>query len=254
MRKNDEIGYGSFVEKELRRVVAIKLSVNQGRFREESVFFGGRRDTPTPTHSTFYPGSLDDFGIWHNITVGRMGAWHKLKDKTMNAKKYKVAITEIAAKTAAKKNGGAAARYWGVIVIDKETGEKRTAADIIATAARKAAADKDEKAAAVVRERAKIYGGAYRRDTAAIIAAAAYAEKNGGCELAKSIAARLDEARRVEAEYTAAEEKRKAERRARRLANMTDAEKAAAAAREEIRAIKEDAKKRIVAIKIKAMA
>ena len=69
MRKNDEIGYGSFVEKELRRVVAIKLSVNQGRFREESVFFGGQRDTPTPTHSTFYPGSLDDFGIWHNTLV-----------------------------------------------------------------------------------------------------------------------------------------------------------------------------------------
>ena len=26
-----------------------------GRFRDWSVFFGGRRDTPTPTHSTFYP-------------------------------------------------------------------------------------------------------------------------------------------------------------------------------------------------------
>ena len=79
MRKNDEIGYGSFVEKELRRVVAIKLSVNQGRFREESVFFGGRRDTPTPTHSTFYPGSWDIFGIWHNIPVAsdrsRLDLW-----------------------------------------------------------------------------------------------------------------------------------------------------------------------------------
>ena len=69
MRKNDEIGYGSFVEKELRRVVAIKLSVNQGRFRDGSVFGRGRRDTPTPTHSTFYPGSWDIFGICHNITV-----------------------------------------------------------------------------------------------------------------------------------------------------------------------------------------
>ena len=71
MWKNDEIGYGSFVEKELRRVVAIKLSVNQGRFSEESVLEGGRRDTPTPTHSTFYPGSWDIFGIWHNTLVAR---------------------------------------------------------------------------------------------------------------------------------------------------------------------------------------
>ena len=74
---------------------------------------------------------------------------------------------------------------------------------------------------------------------------------NGG-DLAKSISARLDEARRVEAEYIAAEEKRKAERRARRLAAMSDAEKAAAARREEIRAIKADAKKRIDAIKAAA--
>ena len=43
----------------------------------------------------------------------------------MNKAKYKVAITETAAKTAAKKNGGAAVRFWGVIVIDKDTGEKR---------------------------------------------------------------------------------------------------------------------------------
>ena len=60
------------------------------------------------------------------------------------------------------------------------------------------------------------------------------------------------ESRRVEAEYAAAEEKRKAERRARRLASMTDAEKAAAARRDEIRAIKADAKKRIDAIKAAA--
>ena len=166
----------------------------------------------------------------------------------MNTKKFKVAITEIAAKTAAKKNGGAAARFWGVIVIDKETGEKRTAADILNTAAKKAALAKDEKGAAVIRERVKTYGGAYRRDTAAIVAAEAYVETNGG-ELAKSIAARLEEARKTEAEYTAEEERRKAERKARRLANMTDAEKAAAARRDEIRAIKADAKKRIDAIR-----
>ena len=55
MRKNDEIGYGSFVEKELRRVVAIKLSVNQGGFRDGSMFFRGQRDAPTPTHSTLSP-------------------------------------------------------------------------------------------------------------------------------------------------------------------------------------------------------
>ena len=170
----------------------------------------------------------------------------------MNTKKYKVAITEIAAKTTAKKNGGAAARYWGVIIIDKESGEKRMAADTLTAAAKKAALAKDEKGAATIRERVKIYGGAYRRDTAAIVAAAAYVEMNGGCELAKSISARLDEARATEAEYTAGEEKRKAERKARRLAAMTDAEKAAAARREEIRAIKEDAKKRIEAIKAAA--
>lgn len=169
----------------------------------------------------------------------------------MNAKKYKVAITETAAKAAAKRLGGAAARYWGVIVIDKASGEKRTAADILAAAAKKAYVANDEKAAAMIRERAKIYGGAYRRDTAAIIAAAKYVEINGG-ELAKSIAARLEEARRIEAEYTAADEKRKEERKARRLANMTDAEKAAAARRDEIRAIKADAKKRIDAIKAAA--
>ena len=169
----------------------------------------------------------------------------------MSTKKYKVAITETAAKTAAKKNGGAAARFFGVIVIDKETGEKRTAADILTAAAKKAALAKDEKGAAVVRERAKIYGGAYRRDTEAIVAAAAYVHMNGG-ELAKSISARLEEARRVENEFAAAYEKKKAERKARRIANMSDAEKKAAAAREEIRAIKADAKKRIDAIKAAA--
>ena len=171
----------------------------------------------------------------------------------MNAnKKYKVAITEIAAKTAAKKNGGAAARFFGVIVIDKETGEKRTAADILTAAAKNAVMKGDEKGAAVIRERVKTYGGAYRRDTAAIVAAAAYAEMNANCELAKSISARLDHARKTEADYTAEEERRKAERKARRLANMTDAEKKAAARRDEIRAIKADAKKRIDAIKAAA--
>ena len=169
----------------------------------------------------------------------------------MSKAKYKVAITETAAKTAAKKNGGAAARFWGVIVIDKESGEKRTAADILARAAMKALAAKDEKGAAEIRERVKIYGGAYRRDTAAIVAAAAFAEMNGG-ELAKSIAARLEEARKTEAEYTAEEERRKAERKARRIAAMSDADRAAAARREEIRAIKEDAKKRIEAIRAAA--
>ena len=173
---------------------------------------------------------------------------HKRKGKPMNKAKYKVAITETAAKTAAKKYGGAAARFFGVIVIDKESGEKRTAADMLEAAARKAAAAHDETAAADVRERVKAYGGAFRRDTAAIVAAAKYVEMNGG-ELAKGIAARLDEARRTEAEYAAEEEKRKAERRARRLASMTNAEKAAAARREEIRAIKADAQKRIDAIK-----
>ena len=166
----------------------------------------------------------------------------------MSKEKYKVAITEMAAKTAAKKNGGAAVRFWGVIVIDKETGEKRTAADILSSAAKKAALSRDEKGAATIRERVKIYGGAYRRDTAAVVAAAAYVETNGG-ELAKSIAARLEEARKTEAEYTAEDEKRKAERKARRLAQMTDAEKAAAARRDEIRAIRAEAQKRIDAIK-----
>ena len=167
---------------------------------------------------------------------------------TMNAKKYKIAITETAAKTAAKRIGGAAARFWGVIIIDKETGEKRTAADILTAAAKKAYTANDEKGAAEIRERAKTYGGAYRRETAAIIAAASFADMNGG-ELAKSIAARLDEARLTEAEYAAADEKKKAERKARRMAAMTEAEKAAAARREEIRAIKADAKKRIDAIR-----
>lgn len=171
----------------------------------------------------------------------------------MNAKKYKVAITEIAAKTAAKRIGGAAARFWGVIVIEKESGEKRTAADILTAAAKKAYTANDEKGAAEIRERVKTYGGAFRRDTAAIIAAAAFAQLNGG-ELAKSIAARLDEARQIEAEYAAADEKRKDERKAARFAKMTDAEKAAAARREEIRAIKADAKKRIEAIKTAAAA
>ena len=169
----------------------------------------------------------------------------------MSKEKYKVAITEMAAKTAAKKNGGAAVRFWGVIVIDKETGEKRTAADILNAAAKKAALARDEKGAAVIRERVKVYGGAYRRDTAAIIAAAAYAETNGG-ELAKSIVTRLDHARKTEADYAAEEERRKAERKARRLANMTDAEKKAAENREAIRAMKADAKKRIDAIKAAA--
>ena len=169
----------------------------------------------------------------------------------MNAKKYKVAITETAAKTAAKKNGGATTRFWGVIVIDKESGEKRTAADILTSAAKKAAAANDEKAAAEIREKVKIYGSAYRRDTEAIVAAAAYCHETGD-KLAKSIAARLDEARKIETEYAQAADKAKAERRARRLAKMTDAEKAAAARRDEIRAIKADAKKRIAAIKAAA--
>ena len=172
----------------------------------------------------------------------------------MNKAQYKIAITETAAKTASKKNGGAAARFWGVIIINKENGEKRTAADVLAAAAKKAEAAKNETAAAGVRELVKAYGGAYRRETAAIVAAAEYVETNGECELAKSIAARLDEARRVEAEYTAAEDNRKAERKARRMAAMTDAEKAAAARRDEIRAIRADAKKRIDAIKAAAAA
>ena len=167
--------------------------------------------------------------------------------KTMK-EKYKIAITELAAKTAAKRDGGAAARYWGVIVIDKDTGEKRTAADILVAAARAAVKSHDQEGAADVRNLARLCGGAYRRDTAAIVAAAAYANIGGG-ELAASIAARLDEARRVEDEVTKADEKRKSERKAARLAKMTDEEKAAAARREEIRAIKEDAKKRIDAIK-----
>ena len=169
----------------------------------------------------------------------------------MSTKKYKVAITETAAKTASKKNGGASARFYGVIVIDKESGEKRTAADILARAAMKALAAKDEKGAAEIRERVKIYGGAYRRDTEAIVAAAAYVHMNGG-ELAKSIVSRLEEARRTETEYAKEADRKKAERKARRLASMTDAEKAAAAAREQIRAIKADAKKRIEAIKAAA--
>ena len=124
---------------------------------------------------------------------------------------------------------------------------------MLEAAAKKAAVAKDETAAAVIRERVKAYGGSYRRETAAIIAAAKYVEMNGG-ELAKSISARLDDARRTEAEYAAADEKRKAERKARRMAAMTDAEKAAAARRDEIRAIKADAKKRIDAIKAAAAA
>ena len=172
----------------------------------------------------------------------------------MSEAKYKVAVTEIAAKTAAKRIGGAAARYWGVIVIDKETGEKRTAADILTAAARKAYVANAETAAATIRERVKAYGGAYRRDTAAIVAAAAFADANDDCELAQSIAARLDEARATEAEYTAEEERRRAERKARRLAAMSDAEKAAAARREEIRAIRADARARIDAIKAAAAA
>ena len=167
---------------------------------------------------------------------------------------YKVAITEIAAKTAAKKYGGAAARYWGVIVIDRETGEKRTAADILAAHARKAAAAHDEKIAAVIREKVKTYGGAYRRDTAAIVAAAACVEMNEDCELAKSIVSRLEEARRTETEYAKEADRKKAERKARRLANMTAAEKKAAAAREEIRAIKAEARARIDALKAAAAA
>ena len=221
-------------------------------FRERAIFFGGQRDTPTPCHSAFSPdgGSIPTFAI---IPASCEWAHGKTKgQKTMNAKKYKVAITETAAKTAAKRIGGAAARYWGVIVIDKDSGEKRTAADILTAAARKAYVANDAKGAAAIRERVKVYGGAFRRDTAAIIAAAAYAEKNNDCELAKSIAARLEEARSVEDEIAADEEARKAERKARRLAKMTDAEKAAAAQREEIRAIKADAKKRIIAIKMAA--
>ena len=118
-------------------------------------------------------------------------------------------------------------------------------------AAKKAALAKDVTAGAEIRRKVQTYGGAYRRDTAAIVAAAAYVEANGG-ELAKSISARLEEARKTEAEYTAEEERRKAERKARRMAMMSDAEKAAAARRDEIRAIKADAKKRIDAIKAAA--
>ena len=198
-----------------------------------------------------FPRRRIDFKICDNALVVRIIARRKRKDKIMSKAKYKVAITETAAKTAAKRIGGAAARYWGVIVIDKDSGEKRTAADILTAAAKKAYVANDAKGAAEVRERVKVYGGAFRRDTAAIIAAAAFADMNGG-ELAKSIAARLDEARKVEAEYEAAEEKRKAERKAARLAKMTDAERKAAAARASIRAIKDDAKKRIIAIKMAA--
>lgn len=224
-----------------------------GGFRERSIFFRGQRDTPAQYHSALSPdaGSIPTFAIIPSVV--RIGAWQKRKDKIMNNAKYKVAITEIAAKTAAKKYGGAAARYWGVIIIDKETGEKRTAADMLNAAAKKAAAAHDEEGAAAVRHCTTIYGGAYRRETEAIVAADAYAYMHGG-DLAASIAARLEEARRVEAEYTAEEERRRAERKARRLAAMSDAEKAAAARREEIRAIRADAKRRISEINAAAAA
>lgn len=169
----------------------------------------------------------------------------------MNKAKYKIAITETAAKTAAKKNGGAAARFFGVIVIDKESGEKRTAADILTAAAKKAAAANDEKGAAAIRERVKIYGGAYRRDTEAIIAAAAYCHETGD-ELAKSIIARLEEARRIETEYAKAADKKKAERKAARLAKMTDAERKAAEKRDAIKSIKAKAAADIAAVKAAA--
>ena len=225
-----------------------KKRENRRLSRRVDVFWGTEEDSPG--------GGLETFPRFQLLALyyvqRREWARPKKRNKKMNAKKYKVAITETAAKTAAKKNGGAAARFFGVIVINKESGEKRTAADILTALAKKAAANKNEKAAAEIREHVKIYGGAFRRDTAAIVAAAAFAEINDECELAKSIAARLEEARKTEAEYTAEEERRKAERRARRLASMTDAQKAAAARREEIRAIKEDAKKRIDAIKAAA--
>ena len=92
---------------------------------------------------------------------------------------------------------------------------------------------------------------AERSKKGGIVAAAAFADINGG-ELAKSIAARLEEARRTETEFAAEDERKKAERKARRLANMTDAEKKAAADRDAIRAIKADARARIDAIKAAA--
>ena len=99
--------------------------------REGDIFWGTEEESRGGDLATFPHFRLLAIYYWQR----RKWLRGTKKDKIMNSKKYKVAITETAAKTAAKQNGGAAARFWGVIVIDKDSGEKRTAADMLAAAA-----------------------------------------------------------------------------------------------------------------------
>ena len=53
----------------------------RSRFRDGSVFFEGRRDTPTPTHSTFSPdhGEISAFAIISPSGEWALGTKGKLK-------------------------------------------------------------------------------------------------------------------------------------------------------------------------------
>ena len=163
----------------------------------------------------------------------------------MGTKQYKITVAEAATKSARMDRGGATARAWCVIRIDTATGDKVTAAQII-TAAAARAADKD--AARKVKDMSRACGGSYARRTAAILAAARAADMWGdGYYLDKRLD--LDAARSEEEVHIAAAAARMAAARQRRLERMTPDQRAAAALRESIRAIRARAAEEIAALK-----
>lgn len=139
--------------------------------------------------------------------------------KTQNAK-IKVYIKAASVKNAAYKNGGAI--YNGFAVMIARGDEVSTAAHefgkiaqdcaaIVANGGKLATAT-DKVNAATAKNNALQYGRIFRRKCAAICAAASVAELIGG-KLADKLAEQLEQARAEQAEWIAADERAKAERR-----------------------------------------
>lgn len=137
----------------------------------------------------------------------------------------KIYIKAASVKSAAYKNGGAT--YNGFAVMIARGDEATTAAHelgkiaqecaAIVTNGGKLATATDKANAATAKDNALRYGRIFRRKCAAICAAAKVAELMGG-KLADKLAAQLGQAQAENAEWIAADERAKAERREKYIA------------------------------------
>ena len=154
--------------------------------------------------------------------------------KTQNTKTAKIFIKAASVKNAAYKDGGAIYNGFAVMIARGE--DTTTAANefgkiaqdysAIVTNGGKLASATDKTNAATAKHNALQYGRIFRRKCAAICAAANVAELIGG-KLADKLAAQLEQAQAEQAEWIAADERAKAERRERY--NAAHPEKAQAA-------------------------